>query len=90
MAPAQADGYRELAQLYLRAKTRQVEARDLAAQAVKLQPVAANYFLLGWACDVTGDRARALEALQRAVALDPQNQAYQQVLKRITAEDIRP
>lgn len=90
MAPAQADGYRELAQLYLRAKTRQVEARDLAAQAVKLQPAAGHYFLLGWAYDVTGDRARALEALQRAVALDPQNQAYQQVLQRMTTEGIRP
>ncbi|MFC1794342.1 tetratricopeptide repeat protein [Planctomycetota bacterium] len=90
MAPTQAAGYRELAQLYLRAKTRQVEARDLADQAVKLQPAAGHYFLLGWACDVTGDRARALEALQRAVAIDPQNQAYQQVLQRITTEDIRP
>ena len=35
-------------------------------------------------------RARALAALQRAAALDPQNQSYQQVLQRITAEDIRP
>jgi len=90
MAPAQADGYRELARLYLRAKTKQVEARDLAAQAVKLQPAAGHYFLLGWACDVTGDRARALEALQHALALDPQNQAYQQVLQRITAEGTLP
>jgi tetratricopeptide (TPR) repeat protein len=90
MAPTQAVGYRELAQLYLRAKTRQVEARDLAAQAVKLEPAADHYFLLGWACDVTGDRARAVEALQKALALDPQNQAYQQVLQRITAEGTRP
>ncbi len=90
MAPTQAAGYRELAQLYLRAKTKQLEARDLAAQAVKLQPAAPHYFLLGWACDVTGDRARAIEALQRAVALDPNNQAYQQVLQRITAEGKRP
>jgi len=90
MAPTQAAGYRELARLYLRAKTRQVEARDLAAQAVKIEPAAAHYFLLGWACDVTGDRARALEALRRAVALDPQNQTYQQVLQRITAEGTRP
>ena len=90
MAPTQADGYRELAQLYLRAKTKQVEARDLADQAVKLQPLADHYFLMGWACDVTGDRTRALEALQRAVALDPQNQTYQQVLQRITAKGARP
>jgi tetratricopeptide (TPR) repeat protein len=90
MAPTQADGYRELAQLYLRAKTKQVEARDLAAQAVKLQPAAGHYFLLGWACDVTGDRARAMEALQKALTLDPNNQAYQQVLQRITAEGTRP
>jgi tetratricopeptide (TPR) repeat protein len=90
MAPAQASGYRELAQLYLRAKTRQLEALDLAAQAVKLQPAANHYFLLGWACDVTGDRDRAIDALQQAIALDPNNQAYQQVLQRITAEGIRP
>jgi tetratricopeptide (TPR) repeat protein len=90
MAPTQAAGYRELAQLYLRAKTRQIEARDLAAQAVKLEPAANHYFLLGWACDVTGDRARAIEALQKALALDTQNQAYKQVLQRITAEGTRP
>jgi len=90
MAPTQAAGYRELAQLYLRAKTRQVEARDLAAQAVKIEPAANHYFLLGWACDVTGDRARAIEALQHALALDPQNQAYQEVLQRITAKGTRP
>jgi len=90
MAPNQAAGYRELAQLFLRAKTRQVEARDLAIQAVKLQPVAPHYFLMGWACDVTGDRARALEALKHAVALDPQNQTYQQVLQRMTAKGTRP
>ncbi|MCP4257728.1 MAG: tetratricopeptide repeat protein [Planctomycetes bacterium] len=90
MAPTQAAGYRELAQLYLRAKTKQVEACDLAAQAVKLEPVASHYFLLGWAYDVTGDRARGLEALQRAVALDPQNQAYQQVLQQKTTKETRP
>ena len=90
MAPTQAAGYRELAQLYLRAKTRQLEARDLAAQAVKLEPAANHYFLLGWACDVTGDRARAIEALQKALTLDPNNQAYQQVLQRITAKGTSP
>jgi len=90
MAPTQAAGYRELAQLYLRVRTRQTEARDLAAQAVKLEQAAAHYFLLGWACDVTGDRARALKALQRAVALDPQNQAYQQVLQQMTAKETSP
>ena len=90
MAPTQAAGYRELARLYLRAKTKQVEARGLAAQAVKLQAVAPHYFLLGWAYDVTGDRTRALEALQRAVALDPQNQTYQQVLQRMTNKGTRP
>ena len=90
MAPAQADGYRELAQLYLRAKTRQLEARDLAARAVKLEPAANHYFLLGWACDVTGDRAAAIEALQKALDLDPDNRAYQQVLQRINDEETRP
>lgn len=90
MAPTQAAGYRELAQLYLRAKIKQVEARDLADKAVKLEPVAPHYFLLGWAYDVTGDRARALETLQRAVALDPQNQTYQQVLQQMTVKGKRP
>ncbi|MHC4725901.1 MAG: tetratricopeptide repeat protein [Planctomycetota bacterium] len=90
MAPNQAAGYRELAQLYLRAKTRQAEARDLAVQAVKLEPVASHYFLLGWAYDVTGDSTRALEALRRAMALDPQNKSYQQVLQQKTAKETRP
>jgi hypothetical protein len=57
---------------------------------VKLQPAADHYFLLGWACDVTGDRTRAIEALKHALALDPQNQAYQEVLQRITAKGTHP
>jgi tetratricopeptide (TPR) repeat protein len=55
-------------------------AKELTQAAVKQSPTAANYYLLCIACDRTGDPAQALEAIQRAVQLDPGNQQYEKVL----------
>jgi len=89
MAPEHAHGYRELARLYLGIQGKQLDARTLAVKAVELEPSARHYFLLGWAYDVTGQRARAIEALQQAVARAPQNQTYQTALQRIAPEEAR-
>jgi tetratricopeptide (TPR) repeat protein len=86
-APRRADGYRELAWLYLRAQIRLPEARQLAEKAVALEPAALNYFVLSRACDQNGDPARALSALQKAVELEPANSAYRQTYERLRARE---
>mgnify|MGYP005643624589 CR=1 FL=1 len=76
LAPNHSSGYQELARLYRQTKTKLPQARDLAQKVVELDPTAENYFVLGWACDVNGDPAGALAALQRAMQLDPENSRY--------------
>jgi len=79
LAPQRAEGYCLLARLYLKIKQKLPEARTLAETAVRLEPSAANYFLLSEAHDKNGDRPSALAALERAIALDPDNSQYRRV-----------
>jgi tetratricopeptide (TPR) repeat protein len=83
LAPTKPEGYRELARLYLKLGTDLAQARSLSEKAVSLEASAANYFVLGWACDATGDNASALPALRQAVALDPGNQQYVRRLQSV-------
>ena len=83
LAPTKPEGYRELARLHLKGGKNLVEARRLSQKAVALEASAANYFVLGWACDATGDSASALPALKQAVALDPGNQTYVRLLHSV-------
>ncbi len=86
-APKGADGYRELAWFYLRGRIKLPEARQLAEQAVALEPTALNYFVLSRACDQNGDAARALSALKKAVDLEPANASYRQMHERLRARE---
>jgi tetratricopeptide (TPR) repeat protein len=83
LAPRKSDGYRELARLYLKTGQNLPEAQSLAEKAVTLEPVAANYFVLGWACYTNGDNAKALPAIKRAIQLDPDNKQYPLLYKQI-------
>lgn len=83
LAPKSSDGYRELATLYLQMGEMVPQARALAEKAVSLEPVAANYFVLSWACDKNGDTANALSAVKRAVELEPNNLRYQRIYELI-------
>lgn len=83
VAPQEPLGYRKLAQLYLNTNTKPAEARMLAQKAVDLNASAENLFLLGWACDVNGDRAGAVKMIEWAIRLDPDNFRYRQVYERI-------
>ena len=83
LAPTKPEGHRELARLYLKQGKELAAARRLSEKAVALEASAANYFVLGWACDATGDNAKALPALREAVALDPGNQAYLRLLRSV-------
>ncbi|UCG59585.1 MAG: tetratricopeptide repeat protein [Phycisphaerales bacterium] len=83
LAPKKSDGYRELARLYLKTGRNLRQARQLAARAVALEASAANYFVLAWACDLNGDTAGALPAIERALELEPDNANYLRLYKVI-------
>jgi tetratricopeptide (TPR) repeat protein len=87
LAPSKAGGYRELARLYLRNNKNLPRAKKLAQEALSLEKTAANYFLFGWASDVNGDRIRALEAMEKAVKLEPQNRQYRKIYEGIKARN---
>ncbi len=65
--------------MYLKTGQRLDEARSLAETAARLEPSAANFRLLGEACDKNGDRQAALSAMERAIALEPANPQYRRI-----------
>ena len=83
LAPSWAEGYRVLADLHLRTNRKLDQARVLARKAVELEPTAAHYYILAAACDKNKDRPGAIEAMEKAVALDPGEKRYQQVLAQL-------
>ena len=83
LAPQVSNGYRELAQLYLRTGKQLPTARKLAEQAVALEPIAVNYFVLSWACDLNGDSQAGLDAITRAIQLEPDNMKYKKIYEHI-------
>jgi tetratricopeptide (TPR) repeat protein len=87
VAPKFSGGYRELAQLYLRAGKGFPEARELAKKAVALEPTALNYFVLCWACDMNGDSQNAIKAIEQAIKLEPANSKYRNVYEHIKSKN---
>lgn len=87
LAPNDPVGYRELARFYLRTNTNIAQAYSLAQKAIALQQNADTYFLLGWAADMNGDRAGALQAMEQALQLEPNNQQYRNIYDRIRARN---
>ena len=87
VAPGFSGGYRELAQLYLRAGRGFPEARALAEKAVALEPTALNYFVLCWACDMNGDSQNAIKAILQAIQLEPANSKYRNVYEHIKSKN---
>lgn len=83
LAPEWAEGYRALAELYLRANRKTAEARVLARKVLELEPSGPHFYLLAVACLKNQDRAGALEAVKRALALNPDETKYQQFLQQL-------
>lgn len=79
LAPEQAVGYAGLAESYLRANKELARARTLASKAVALDPSGWNYFILGALCERMGDADGARSALNKAIALEPNNPRYRQL-----------
>jgi tetratricopeptide (TPR) repeat protein len=84
LAPQWPEGYRALAELYLRANRKPAEARTLARRVSELEPTGPHYYLLALACVKSNDRSGALEAIKQAVALSPGESRYQEFLRRLT------
>jgi tetratricopeptide (TPR) repeat protein len=83
VSPQNAAGYRSLAKFYLNTKREATRAAQLAAQAVKLEPVADSYFVLGWSLAVNGRREEAAAAAQKAIQLEPNNPTYRQLYEMV-------
>jgi protein O-GlcNAc transferase len=83
LAPDWPEGYRALADLYLRTDVRPGEARALARRAVELEPSGPHYYLLALACLKSSDRGTALEAINQAVALSPNEPSYQELRQEL-------
>jgi tetratricopeptide (TPR) repeat protein len=83
LAPDWPEGYRALAELYLRANREPAQARQLAERVVKMAPSAPNYYLLGFACAKNNDRSGAVKALEQAVKLSPGEARYRQLLDQL-------
>jgi len=81
--PHQAGGHAALAHLYLQAGRKLPQAKILAQKAVELEPVADRYLLLSLCCQRNGDLAGASSAVDQAIALDPDNEGYQQLRRRL-------
>ena len=83
LAPQSAEGYRALAELYLRANRKTDQARVLARRVIELEPSSSHYYFLALACLKNNDRAGALEAMNQAVALSPGETKYQELLQQL-------
>lgn len=75
--PDYALGYVELARLYLSAQKNLKRTIGLAQRAVDLQPSAGNYHLLSWTHMVNQQFPQAMQAVQKAMVLAPNNKKYQ-------------
>lgn len=84
LAPDWPEGHRALAELYLRGGRSPGGARDLARRVVSLEPSGPHYHLLAVACLRAGDRRGALEAIQRALAISPEEPRYRQFRDQLT------
>ena len=79
LAPRQAVGYASLARLYLQMGRKLKEARQVAAVAAQMEPTAGNFSTLAASCERVGDVAAARQALERALALEPNNPQYREM-----------
>lgn len=79
LEPRNAGNYRLLAKFYLNTKQKPQRAYDLARFAVRLDPVADSYFVLGWANAQSNRLPDARVALEKAIGMDPQNNVYKKL-----------
>ncbi len=86
VAPTRPEGFVALAQFYLSRDRAPAKAKEAAAKAVSLSPIAAHYYLLGTACQRSGDLQGARTALEQAARLDPGKAEYRQALSGVLVQ----
>jgi tetratricopeptide (TPR) repeat protein len=84
LAPNLSTGYLELAKIYLKTRMHLSDAQSLAEQAVRLDPTAGSYYVLGLTYHRNGDKPSAIKAFKRALDLDPGNQTYRTAYNQLT------
>ena len=83
LSPERPEGYRGLAEFYLRTNRNLTKVVTLVEKVVELQPSGPNYFLLAVACAKNEDLDGARLAMGRAVELAPQNADYRRFYERL-------
>lgn len=83
LTPEWPESYRMLVELYLRKGIKLPEAMRFARRVADLEPTAGSHYLVAVASLRNNDKASALEAIRRAVAMSPAEAKYQQFLKRL-------
>ncbi len=81
LAPNWFEGYRALAELYLKANQKLPQALRLARMVVELEPTAPHFFFLAVASEKNHDRPSALKAIKQALERNPNEPKYQQFLQ---------
>ena len=84
---SQAVGYRELARFYLMTRTKPAEALLLIRKAVDINSSANNFYLLSWACDINKDQQGVIEAIRRALQLEPNNEDFKKIFQRLSKQE---
>lgn len=83
LTPQWAEGYRALADLYLRTNRKADQARVLAEKVIALEPSAPHFYMLAVARLRNNDRTGALDAVKKALTLKPEEKNYQQLLQEL-------
>ncbi len=89
MNPKDPEPYVQLARIVMKkmeiqVRQSQVLALDFYRKAVRVNPnVAENWFNMGWTCDQLGATKAALEAVDKAISLAPNNADYKKVRERL-------
>jgi tetratricopeptide (TPR) repeat protein len=83
LAPGRSEPPRSLVDLYLRKRRKLDVALVLARQVVEIDPSGSNYHLLALACANNQDRVGALAAIRQAIARNPDEANYRQLLQQL-------
>ncbi|MEM8734259.1 MAG: tetratricopeptide repeat protein, partial [Planctomycetota bacterium] len=85
LAPESDTGYTALARLLLQSRQQPNRILELTGKAVELNPIAANYELLGQAQAISGKMQEAHSSLSKAIELSPDNEGYKQAMQQLEA-----
>jgi tetratricopeptide (TPR) repeat protein len=83
LAPDFPEGYRALADFYLRSGQNPTQARTLAEKAVALEPSPQHFNTLAQALARNNDRPGAIAAMKQAVELAPGEARYREILEQL-------